>query len=80
MARKINFNYLNRDYTTLKEDLQAYAKLYYPDQYNDFSEASVGQMFLEMNAYVGDILSYHVDQNFNEMFWIAHKIETVLCE
>jgi hypothetical protein len=68
MARKINFNYLNRDYATLKTDLQSFVKLYYPDQYNDFSESSVGMMMLEMNAYVGDILSYHVDQSFNEMF------------
>ena len=68
MARKINFNYLNRDYDTLKEDLQGFVKLYYPDQYNDFSESSVGMMLLELNAYVGDILSYHVDQSFNEMF------------
>lgn len=68
MTRKINFNYLNRDYETLKEDLKSHARLYYPDQYNDFSESSVGMMLLEMTAYVGDILSYHVDQTFNEMF------------
>lgn len=68
MARKINFNYLNRDYETIKNDLMSYVKLYYPDQYNDFSESSVGMMLLELNAYVGDILSYHVDQTFNEMF------------
>ena len=68
MTRKINFNYLNRDYATLKEDLKSYVKLFYPNQYNDFSESSVGMMLLEMNAYVTDILSYHVDQTFNEMF------------
>jgi hypothetical protein len=68
MKRKINFNYLNRDYDTLKEDLKSYIKLYYPDQYNDFSESSVGMMLVELNAYVTDILSYHVDQTFNEMF------------
>lgn len=68
MPRKINFNYLNRDYSTLKEDLKSYVKLFYPEQYNDFSESSVGMMLLELNAYVGDILSYHVDQTFNEMF------------
>lgn len=68
MKRKINFNYLNRDYESLKEDLKSYVKLHYPNQYNDFSESSVGMMLLELNAYVGDILSYHVDQNFNEMF------------
>ncbi len=68
MTRKINFNYLNRDYASLKEDLKSYVKLFYPNQYNDFSEASIGMMLLELNAYVGDILSYHVDQTFNEMF------------
>lgn len=67
-ARKINFNYLNRDYQTLKSDLINYVKLYYPDHYNDFSEASVGMMLLELNAYVGDILSFHVDQTYSEMF------------
>lgn len=68
MANQTNFNYLNRDFASLKEDLKSYIKIYYPDEYNDFSESSVGMMLLELNAYVGDILSYHVDKNFNEMF------------
>ena len=68
MARKINFNYLNRAFETLKEDLKSYVKLYYPNEYNDFSESSVGMMLLELNAYVGDILSYHVDTKFDEVF------------
>jgi hypothetical protein len=63
-----NFNYLNRDYDSLKRDLMSYVKLYYPEQYNDFSESSVGTMLLELNAYVGDILSHHTDQNFKELF------------
>ena len=69
MTRKINFNYLNRDFNSLKEDLVNYTKIYYPNQYNDFSESSVGMMLLELNAYVGDILSFHLDKNFNEL-WI----------
>ena len=67
-TRKINFNYLNRDYQSLKSDLMNYVKLYYPDQYNDFSKSSVGMMLLELNAYVGDILSFHVDQALGEMY------------
>jgi hypothetical protein len=66
--RKINFNYLNRDFGSLKQDLMSYVKAFYPERYNDFSESSVGMMLLELNAYVGDILSYHVDKNFNELF------------
>ena len=73
MTKKINFNYLNRDFSTLKEDLKNYIKVYYPEQYNDFSESSVGMMLLELNAYVGDILSYHVDKNFNELWMDSAK-------
>jgi hypothetical protein len=69
MSRKINFNYLNRDFHSLREDLINYTKIFYPNQYNDFSESSVGMMLLELNAYVGDMLSFHVDKTFNEM-WI----------
>lgn len=68
MASPKNFNYLNRDYESLKKDLMSHVKLYYPDQYNDFSEGSVGMMLLELNAYVGDILSHHTDQTFKEVF------------
>ncbi len=68
MANKMKFNYHNRDFESLKNDLQTYIKVYYPEQYNDFSEATVGMMLVELNAYVGDILSYHVDTKFNEVF------------
>ena len=68
MSRNLTFNYLNRDFDSLKEDLQTYVRTYYPDQYNDFSESSVGMMILELNAYVGDILSYHVENKFKEVF------------
>jgi hypothetical protein len=68
MTRKINFNYLNKDFESIKSDLETYTKLYYPNEYNDFSESSVGQMLLELNAYVGDILSHNVDSKFNELF------------
>ena len=68
MPKKTNFNYLNRDFESLKTDLKGFIKLLYPDQYNDFSESSVGMMLLELNAYVGDNLAHHVDKNFNELF------------
>lgn len=73
MPTKINFNYLNRDFASVKEDLKNYVQVYYPDQYNDFAESSVGMMLLELNAYVCDILSYHVDKNFGEVFLDSAK-------
>jgi len=68
MAPRANIKYINRDFDSLKQDLLEYVKLTYPDRYNDFSEASVGMMLLELNAYVGDVLSYHLDKRYNEMF------------
>lgn len=68
MPNPQNFNYLSRDFESLKRDLANFAKVYYPNKYNDFSEGSPGMMLLEMVAYVGDILSHHTDQTFNELF------------
>ena len=58
--------YLNKDFSSLKENLIEYAKVYFPNNYNDFNEASPGMMFIEMAAYVGDVLSYYIDNQFKE--------------
>jgi hypothetical protein len=44
-----------------------YAKSYFPNTYRDFNETSPGMMLLEMNAYVGDVLSFYVDQQYREL-------------
>lgn len=59
-------SYLNRSYGQLKQQLIDFAKIYYPDTANDFSEGSPGMMFLEMAAYVGDILSFYTDTQVQE--------------
>jgi hypothetical protein len=41
-------------------------KKYYPDIFNDFNDASVGMMLLELNAAVGDMLSFNTDRMFQE--------------
>jgi len=68
MAKKVQkeVKYLNRDFGGLRNDLIEFAKTYYPNSYNDFNEASPGMMFIEMAAYVGDVLSYYVDKQFQE--------------
>jgi len=65
--KESNVNYLNKDFTALKTSLMNYAKSYFPDTYRDFNETSPGMMLLEMNAYVGDVLSFYVDQQYREM-------------
>tara|TARA_R110002126_G_scaffold56601_1_gene151069 strand:+ start:333 stop:2591 length:2259 start_codon:yes stop_codon:yes gene_type:complete len=65
--KESNVNYLNKDFTALKQSLMNYAKSYFPDTYRDFNETSPGMMLLEMNAYVGDVLSFYIDQQYREM-------------
>ena len=62
-----NINYLARDFSSLKESLMRYAKSYFPNSYQDFNETSTGMMLLEMNAYVGDVLNFYIDQRYKEM-------------
>jgi len=65
--KESNVNYLNKDFGALKESLMNYAKSYFPDTYRDFNETSPGMMLLEMNAYVGDVLSFYIDKQYQEM-------------
>jgi hypothetical protein len=63
---KKEVNYLGRDFADIRDNLIEFAKSYFPSQYNDFNEASPGMMFVEMAAYVGDVLNYYVDNQFRE--------------
>ena len=72
-------NYLGRDFTDIRENLIEFAKTYFPNQYNDFNEASPGMMFVEMAAYVGDTLNYYVDNQFREtLIQFAEERKNVL--
>ena len=61
-------NYTSRDFETIKNDMQNYAKRYYPSTFRDFSEASFGALMLDLVAYVGDQLSFYSDFQANESF------------
>jgi len=63
---KKEVNYLGRDFRDIRQNLIEFAKSYFPTTYNDFNEASPGMMFVEMAAYVGDVLNYYVDNQFRE--------------
>ena len=63
---KKEVRYLNKDFGNFRSDLIEFAKTYFPNNYNDFNEASPGMMFIEMAAYVGDVLSYYIDNQFKE--------------
>jgi len=68
-----NISYLNKTFTDFKSNLVNYAKTYFPTTYNDFSEASPGNMFIEMASYVGDVMSFYVDTQVQENFLLYAK-------
>ena len=68
-----NISYLNKTFSDFKSNLVNYAKTYFPTTYNDFSDASPGNMFIEMASYVGDVMSFYVDTQIQENFLLYAK-------
>ena len=60
--------YLSKDYNSFRNQLIEFAQTYFPNNFNDFSEGNPGMMFLEMAAYVGDVLSFYTDTQLRESF------------
>ena len=71
---KKDIRYLGRDFNSIKANLIDFTKTYFPNTYQDFNEASPGMLFLEMAAYVGDVLSYYTDVTLQESL-ITHASE-----
>ena len=63
-----DIKYLNKDFTSFKNQLLEFAEVYFPNNFNDFSEGNPAMMFLEMAAYVGDVLSFYTDTQLRESF------------
>jgi len=59
-------NYLAKTFGDFRQNLIDFAKAYYPNTYSDFNETSPGMMFIEMASYVGDVLSFYIDNSFKE--------------
>ena len=61
-------NYINKDFSEFRQQLINYTQTYFPNTYTDFSATSPGMMFMEQAAYVGDVLSFYLDNQFQETF------------
>lgn len=62
--RKIS--YTERDFEGLRQDLINYTQQYYPDLIDNFNDASVFSVFLDLNAAIGDNLHFHIDRSIQE--------------
>ena len=63
-----DIKYLNKDFGDLRNTLIEFTKTYFPSTYNDFSPSSPGMMFMEMSTYIGDVLSFYLDNQIQETF------------
>jgi hypothetical protein len=63
-----DINYINKDFSQFRNQLINYSQTYFPNTYTDFSATSPGMMFMEQTAYVGDVLSFYLDNQFQENF------------
>ena len=62
--RKIS--YTDRDFEGLRQDLINFTQQYYPELIDNFNDASVYSVFLDLNAAIGDNLHYHIDRSIQE--------------
>ena len=70
-----DIRYINRDFNDFKNSLVEYSKTYFPNTFNDFTPDSTGMLFIEMASYVGDVLSFYLDNQVQETF-IQYSRET----
>lgn len=75
--QQINFSAW--DFITVKESLLDYLKLYYPEDFNDFTENSDMIAVLELFSYIAEQFAYRYDLNAHENFIsTAERKEAVL--
>jgi len=63
-----DIRYIDRDFNSFRNALINYSKTYFPNTYNDFTDTSTGMLFMEMSSYVGDVLSFYLDNQIQETF------------
>ena len=68
MAIRRNINYITKDFNEFRNQLINYSQTYFPSVYTDFTPSSPGMMFMEQAAYVGDVLSFYLDNQVQENF------------
>jgi hypothetical protein len=65
MANK-QISYTVRDFQNIRNELINFTKLYYPDLVQNFNDAAIFSVFMDLNAAVTDNLHYHIDRSLQE--------------
>lgn len=75
-VRSIKYN--GKDFQGLKRNLMDFSEAHHSGAFQDFNESSPGMAALELAAYVGDVLSFYQDRQFEELKdETARQIENV---
>ena len=64
MAKQIS--YTVRDFENIRQELINYTKTYYPDLVQNFNDAAIFSVLMDLNAAVTDNLHYHIDRSLQE--------------
>ena len=65
MANK-KISYTTRDFQSIRTELINFTKTYYPDLVDNFNDASIFSVLLDLNAAVADNLQYNIDRSIQE--------------
>jgi len=65
MANK-KISYTTRDFQSIRTELINFTRTYYPDLVDNFNDASVFSVLLDLNAAVTDNLHFHIDRSIQE--------------
>lgn len=59
--------YLNKDFDSFRADVEQYVKDYYQKVIVDTSESGLAGMLIDLNAYIGDVMSFYLDHQYSEL-------------
>ena len=62
-----NRTFLTKDFESFRQQMIENARIYFPNKINDFSEAGVGGLLVDLASTVGDTLSFYLDHQFKEL-------------
>jgi hypothetical protein len=65
MSQK-KISYTVRDFAAIRQELVNYTKTYYPELIDNFNDAAVFSVFLDLNAAISDNLHYNIDRSIQE--------------
>lgn len=60
------FKRSTRTFSDHQAELKRYVQQYYPDKVSSFEDGDIGEIFLNMNAALGDNVSFHLDRLYQE--------------